>query len=152
MHTWKKNEKCSWSSKEAANHYIPYVTLPALCFTLLVEGSHWKGLTVHTSEWGFKKFTLEEFFYACTVDIVAGQFFVVLLKAEYLAASVVPSKQMPVQPTCDNQLISADTDKFHLEVERNTSSREEPLHCKFCESEGETQDREIDQKATLQRE
>lgn len=58
---------------------------------------------------------------------------------------------MPVQPTCDNQLISPDTDKFHLEAESKISSREESLPFKFCESEGETQDREIDQKATLQR-
>lgn len=58
---------------------------------------------------------------------------------------------MPVQPTCDNQSISPDTDKFHLEAESKISYREESLPCKFCESEGETQDREIDQKATLQR-
>ena len=56
---------------------------------------------------------------------------------------------MPVQPTCDNQLISPDTDKFHLEAESKISSREESLPFKFCESEGETQDREIDQNTDL---
>lgn len=58
---------------------------------------------------------------------------------------------MPVQPTCDNQLISPDTDKFHPEVESKIPSGKESLHWNFRELEGETQDREIDQNATLQR-